>query len=83
MTKRPSDVHLHLMQTLPVRTHHGQFPRPTKEEHGERTVRRPIEVNGRRYRSLTSAMKALGCSITKLYNMLDTGKAKYVEARRG
>lgn len=83
MTKRASDVHFRLMQTLPVRTHHGQFPRPSKEEHGERANRKAIEVKGRRYRSLTSAMKALHCSITKLYNMLDTGKAKYVEVRRG
>ena len=73
---RLQETHLRLSTTLPSRTHQRRWD-DVKEHHDQ--LKKPIALkNGRRFESLSAAMRGLKCSITKLYNLLDTGGARYL-----
>ena len=70
------EAHLRLLETLPKRTHEFK----PREVQGP-SYSRPLIVHGRKFDSVRDAHRALGVSRTKIYNMLDDGRAEYLESK--
>lgn len=80
-------AHLRLMETLPkerIREHvYIQRPDPMRNSHPKTSPddkrggqnRRPIQFEGRTYRSMTHMMKHLHVGIRTIYKWLDEGRA--------
>ena len=72
------EAHLRLLSTLPKRTHEARLRDVANPDPGAARKRRGIAVQGREYASVRDACKGEKTSTTTLYNMLDSGKAKYL-----
>jgi hypothetical protein len=73
MTPYQKQVHLHLLQLLPVRTH-----QPLDETRFRpRAMLRPVVYNGKRYDNCAEAARAAGCTRQTMYQKLCRGQAKY------
>ncbi len=72
------EAHLRLLELLPKRTHEFK----PKDTTTESNFRRPLIVYGKKYNSVREAVTFLHVSTQTIYNMLDDGRAKYVEERK-
>jgi len=83
MITRWSIAHERLQQKLQVRTHRRPEPREgglAKSRARNADRRRPVEFNGKVYKTFTSAYRALRISPNTLRTWIDTGKAKHVHS---
>jgi hypothetical protein len=72
MTPYQKQVHLQLLQLLPVRT----YKSPEKEFRLPAQIR-PVIYNGVRYDNCAEAARAAGCTRQTMYQKLCRGQAKY------
>ena len=76
MITRQSEAHARMLKELPVHTHERIYS--TTLHYRPCGAGKPVEVNGVQYKSVSSAKRALSCGLTRLYNMIAMGKARYV-----
>lgn len=72
------EAHLKLLSLLPVRTIPAKKRGVWKEIKAPGRFPKPIEVDGVRYESVTTAHKERHCSAKTIYRLLDCGRARYI-----
>lgn len=78
MPSRVLEAHLRLMGLLPVRTEEARARREVREEERRGHGMRRIETGGVVYEGTAHAKRELRIGSARLYEMLRTGKARYV-----
>lgn len=84
MITRWSTAHDRLLAQLPRRIHHQREPRQltrAQMQDAKVTRARPIEVDGKYFKTFTSAYRQLHISSYTLRDWLASGRAKHVQSK--
>ena len=78
LTELPVTTHLNERQVARSGPQHRGYTKRAPDKRGPAGLSRPVQVGRRTFQSITEAKTRLRISPKRLYEMLDSGEARYI-----